>query len=30
MSKLWYAIIAQMLGSVIAFYQLQGWVIWPE
>ena len=30
MSKLWMAIIAQILGAVVAFFQLQGWVIWPD
>ena len=27
MSKLWMAIIAQFIGSIIAFVQLQGWVV---
>ena len=26
MTKLWWAIIAQFIGSIIAFYQLQGWI----
>ena len=30
MSKLWMAIIAQVIGAVVAFFQLQGWVIWPD
>ena len=30
MSKLSMAIIAQMIGAVVAFFQLQGWVIWPD
>jgi|TARA_B100000073_G_scaffold225400_1_gene187865 hypothetical protein len=30
MSKLWLAIIAQVIGSVIAFYQLQGWIIYEH
>ena len=30
MSKLWLAIIAQLIGSVIAFYQLQGWIIYEH
>ena len=30
MSKLWMAIIAQFIGSVIAFVQLQGWVVWDK
>ena len=30
MSKLWMAIIAQIIGGIIAFFQLQGWVVWPD
>ena len=30
MNKLWWAIIAQIIGSVIAFFQLQGWVVWDK
>ena len=30
MSKLWMAIIAQFIGSIIAFVQLQGWVVWNK
>ena len=30
MSKLWWAVLAQLLGSVIAFFQLQGWVVWDK
>ena len=30
MSKLWWAIIAQVIGSVFAFFQLQGWVVWDK
>ena len=30
MSKLWMAIIAQFIGSIIAFVQLQGWVVWDK
>ena len=30
MSKLWLAIIAQLIGSIIAFYQLQGWIIYEH
>ena len=30
MSKLWWAIIAQLVGSVVAFFQLQGWVVWNK
>ena len=30
MSKLWWAIIAQIIGSIIAFFQLQGWVVWNK
>ena len=30
MSKLWMAVLAQIIGSVIAFFQLQGWVVWNK
>ena len=30
MSKLWLAIIAQLIGAIIAFYQLQGWKIYEH
>jgi hypothetical protein len=30
MTKLGWAIISQMVGSVIAFFQLQGWVVWDK
>ena len=30
MTKLWWAIIAQLVGSTIAFFQLQGWVVWDK
>ena len=30
MSKLWWSIIAQFIGSIIAFLQLQGWVVWDK
>ena len=30
MNKLLMAIIAQSIGGVVAFFQLQGWVIWPD
>ena len=30
MSKLWWAILAQLLGSIVAFFQLQGWVVWDK
>ena len=30
MSKLWLAIIANIIGSIIAFFQLQGLVEWPD
>ena len=30
MNKLWYAILANIIGSIIAFVQLQGWVVWPD
>ena len=28
MTKLWWAITAQVVASIIAFFQLQGWVVW--
>ena len=28
MSKLWMAIIAQSIASIIAFFQLQGWIVY--
>ena len=30
MTKLWWAIIAQAIGGIVAFFQLQGWIIWPD
>ena len=30
MTKLWWAITAQLVGSIIAFFQLQGWVVWDK
>ena len=30
MTKLWWAISAQIIGSIIAFFQLQGWVVWNK
>jgi len=30
MTKLWYAILANIIGSIIAFVQLKGWVVWPD
>ena len=30
MTKLWWAIIAQLVGSTVAFFQLQGWVVWDK
>ena len=30
MSKIALAIIAQIIGAVIAFFQLQGWVVWDK
>ena len=30
MSKLMWAISAQIVGSIIAFFQLQGWVVWNK
>ena len=30
MSKLWWAIAAQLIGSIVAFFQLQGWVVWNK
>ena len=28
MSKLWMAILAQLIASIIAFFQLQGWIVY--
>jgi len=30
MSKLMMAILAQSCGGLIVFFQLQGWVVWPD
>ncbi len=30
MNKLWWSITAQFIGSIIAFLQLQGWVVWDK
>ena len=30
MSKLWMSVIAQIIGSIVAFFQLQGWVVWNK
>jgi len=30
MTKLWWAISAQVIGSIIAFFQLQSWVVWDK
>ena len=30
MTKLWWAIIAQAIGGIVAFFQLQGWVVWNK
>ena len=30
MNKLWLSIIFQIIGGIIAFFQLQGWVVWPD
>ena len=30
MTKLWWAIIAQLIGSIMAFYQLQGHYVWTD
>ena len=30
MTKLMWAISAQIVGSIIAFFQLQGWVVWNK
>ena len=30
MTKLMWAISAQIVGSIIAFFQLQGWVVWDK
>ena len=29
-SKLCWAIVAQIIGGITAFFQLQGWVVWPD
>jgi len=29
-NKLHWAIIAQIIGGITAFFQLQGWVVWPD
>jgi len=30
MTKLWWAISAQIIASIIAFFQLQSWVVWDK
>ena len=30
MTKLWWAITAQLVGSIIAVFQFQGWVVWDK
>ena len=30
MTKIWWAIPAQVVASIIAFFQLQGWVVWDN
>jgi len=30
LNKLWMSIIFQIIGGMIAFFQLQGWVVWPD
>mgnify|MGYP001170743614 CR=1 FL=1 len=30
MTKLWWAIIAQTVAAILAFFQLQGHYVWPE
>ena len=30
MTKLGWSIIAQIIGSIVAFFQLQGWVVWDK
>jgi len=30
MTKLWWAISAQVIGSILAFFQLQSWVVWDK
>ena len=30
MTKLWWAITAQVVASIIAFFELQGWVVWDK
>ena len=29
-NKLYWAILAQIIGGITAFFQLQGWVVWPD
>lgn len=29
-NKLNWAILAQIIGGITAFFQLQGWVVWPD
>ena len=30
MTKLGWSIVAQIIGSIVAFFQLQGWVVWDK
>ena len=30
MTKLGWSIVAQIIGSIVAFFQLQGWVVFPN
>ena len=30
MNKLYLALGMQMIGGIIAFFQLQGWMVWPD
>ena len=30
MAKLGWSIVAQIIGSIVAFFQLQGWVVWDK
>ena len=30
MTKLWWAIIAQIAAAILAFFQLQGHYVWPK
>jgi len=30
MTKLEWSIVAQIIGSIVAFFQLQGWVVWDK